>query len=242
MALHLSALYATDPLRKLSLCKRAAALQGSQHEWRRSMQLEHAASASASAAALMEKTARAHPAAAAAVAADCATASAEAAAEAPFAIGCLVQLARLNTQHLNGLVCRVTGLIDSGRVQVTPVDSPSAEHNSMPPRSFKVKPSNCILLRDSDKHERNYSQRSTDPASPPPSQPHNPRQHDELSPTHTVLKAFEIALFAHAIRVRPSACFGFIHCFVFTLFVFTGSDGRQAASVEMCRGAARRRY
>jgi len=44
MALHLTAVYASDAVRKISLCERVGQLQAKQ-QGRRSLQLEHAASA-----------------------------------------------------------------------------------------------------------------------------------------------------------------------------------------------------
>jgi hypothetical protein len=202
MALHLAAAYAHDPAIKISLCKKAAALHAQQQQQRGALQLEHAAAAAAAAQALLEKTTRTNPAAAAAAdAAADADADASATSPALLTVGCYVTLSGLSTQHLNGVVCRVTGALDNGRVAVVAVDAPAALQHSRVMKGLSVKPCNCSPLPH-DQQDKWLHQLSSQPQLS--RQQRHPDTLLDLSPLHTVVKAIEIAVFAHAANVRPA--------------------------------------
>jgi hypothetical protein len=93
-------------------------------------------------------------------------------------------------------VCVVTGVVDNGRVPVTLLDPPAALRDSSLLKGFKVKTSNCELLSLQQPLQQQQQQQP-----PPVQQQHKPENLGELSPLHTVIKAVEVAFFAHATRV-----------------------------------------
>ena len=209
MALHLSAMYSDDAVAQVDLCRKVVDLNTQQRQRGCSSQLQHAASAAAAAHAMLDRIARTNPAAVAAATADVDAAAADVTADAAdaagaadatsasnpdFPVGSFVTLAGLSTQHLNGLICQVVGVMADGRVPLVPVDPPAALQQTAHAQGFKVKTINCCPLPPkTQKHSA-------------PSLTNARRQHcaatlDDASPLHTVIKAIEVALFACASRV-----------------------------------------